>query len=284
MPLIKPHKGESEHTFIDRCLSDEGMKAEFEDKDQRLALCYDLWEKNKETKTMSKEILKRSFPLQQVRVNGKKPKRIEGFAAVYNSLSDEMLGGREIIRPGAFKKTLKDGGNVTALFNHNPDAILGSRKSGTLVLEDRAKGLWMSIEPPDTSTGRDVVELVRRGDLEKCSFAFQVIKDKPGKTEAGEALRELLEVRLFDVSIVTFPAYPEPSIHLQRAILVNDFGLDLDNLVPAMLRVQKGKGNGEDHARIHVARTTLDLLLKGPGENKINRGGFTRINELIKGE
>jgi HK97 family phage prohead protease len=280
MPLPQPHQDEAQDDFIGRCVQDDAMKAEFPDNDQRLKVCYDLWKKKKETKAMAKELRNRSFPLEEVRINGGKRPRIEGFAAVYDSFSEDLFGGyRERIKPGAFTKTLKDGPEVKGLFNHNPDAILGSRKAGTLVLEERPKGLWMQIEPPETSTGKDVVELMKRGDLDECSFAFIPVKDRWSKDEAGDQIRDLLEVRLLDVSIVAYGAYKEPQAYLQRAILENDFALDLDNLIPAMMRARTGKANGEDEARIHVARTTLDMLLKGN-----RKGDFSRINKLIRGE
>ena len=148
---------------------------------------------------------------------------IEGYAAVFNQpsevLSDWLGSFREYVAPGAFTKTLKDGADVRALLNHDPNFVLGRTKAGTLTLREDAKGLWYSVTPPDTQWARDLVAVMRRGDIDQSSFTFRTVKDRwgVGKTDDGNEIDErwLLEAQLFDVSPVTYPAYEGTSVGLR---------------------------------------------------------------------
>ena len=120
MPMPKPKKKEKEDEFIERCMGDKVMKDEFDDDKQRLAVCYDIWRKDKEDKSMATEKEYRVFPFMELRVeDGEKP-MIKGHAAVFDKLSVNLGGFREKISPGAFAKTIEKG-DVRALWNHNPD-------------------------------------------------------------------------------------------------------------------------------------------------------------------
>ncbi|MCG8430859.1 MAG: HK97 family phage prohead protease [Candidatus Omnitrophica bacterium] len=133
--------------------------------------------------------------------------KIVGHAAVFNEATD--IGGmfREQVAPGAFKESIK-ADDVRALFNHDPNFVLGRNVAGTLRMSEDKKGLAIEIDPPDTQTARDLEVSMRRGDITQMSFAFQVKKETWEEGEEGESdLRTLQEVRLFDVSPVTFPAY-----------------------------------------------------------------------------
>lgn len=140
---------------------------------------------------------------------GDQPARLAGYAAVFDEMSEEMWGFREVIRAGAFAKSL--GGDVRALFNHNPDLILGRTKAKTLTLREDQRGLYIEILPPDTGFARDLMASISRGDIDQMSFGFRTVKDA-WKDENGKVTRELLEVDVFDVSPVTFPAYPTTEI------------------------------------------------------------------------
>lgn len=137
--------------------------------------------------------------------------RLEGFAAVYNSLSEDLGGFVEVIRPGAFSRSLSAKPDVLALFDHDARHVLGRTKAGTLRLEDDAKGLRFSIDVPQTQTGRDLLVSVGRGDISGASFAFTTKEDRwlPGNSGM---LRELLDVDLLDVTITANPAYPETEV------------------------------------------------------------------------
>lgn len=141
---------------------------------------------------------------------------ISGQAAPFDKWSEDLGYFREIIRPGAFKKTLSSGSGVDAraLVDHDTGRIIGRRSAKTLSLEENAQGLQFEVRVPDTTAGRDVLASVKRGDLTGMSFGFSTISDSWGhRTEGGVTIyeRELLEVDLFEVSIVAFPAYTDTS-------------------------------------------------------------------------
>src|SRR5262245_55045724 len=144
--------------------------------------------------------------------------RIVGYAAVFDSLSENLGGFRERIRPGAFRRALAEGQDVRALIDHDPSLILGRTRSGTLELRETARGLLATIDPPNTSRARDLVESMRRGDVDQMSFGFRTVTDD-WHTEDGEAVRELIDVDLFDVSVVTFPAYPATDVAVRSLAL-----------------------------------------------------------------
>lgn len=134
--------------------------------------------------------------------------KLEGHAAVFNEPAD--IGGmfREVIKPGAFKNAIKRGDDVRALFNHDANFVLGRSVSGTLELKEDKKGLGVSIDPPDTQFARDLNKSISRGDISQMSIAFQVTEEAWKEGEEGELdTREIRDVKLYDVSPVTFPAY-----------------------------------------------------------------------------
>ena len=148
------------------------------------------------------------------RVDNESPK-IEGYAAVFNKDSADM-GFVEKIAPGAFKKALKTS-DVRALFNHDSNIILGRVSSGTLDLKEDKKGLMMSVTPPDTQLVRDMVLTpIERGDITQQSFGFTVKADEWKEIDGKTPIRTITEIgELFDVSPVTFPAYPDTSVALR---------------------------------------------------------------------
>jgi HK97 family phage prohead protease len=135
--------------------------------------------------------------------------RVTGYAALYDSLSEDLGGWHEVIKPGAFRGA--EGGDVVALFNHNPSYILGRKSSGTLTLRDDQTGLAFEALLPATSWAADLITTIQRGDINGASFAFKAIDESWGTTTDGKPLRELKRLKLFDISVVTFPAYPQTS-------------------------------------------------------------------------
>ena len=143
---------------------------------------------------------------------------LRGYAAVFDQLSDDLGGFREQIKRGAFKPPLKNGDDVRLLVNHNPDLLLARTSSGTLKLDEDQTGLRVSADIADTQAGRDLRVLVDRGDMSQMSFAFRVLDDEWDVTEDDELIRTILKVReLFDVSPVTYPAYPDASLEQPRS-------------------------------------------------------------------
>ena len=131
---------------------------------------------------------------------------ITGHAAVFNKLSSDLGGFREIIAPNAFESVLSD--DVRALINHDPNLLLARTTSGTLNLEQTNEGLQYSFDVPDTTYGRDLIISMERKDITQSSFAFTIEDDSWETTEDGE-IRTINKVKqLYDVSPVTYPAYP----------------------------------------------------------------------------
>ncbi len=131
---------------------------------------------------------------------------IEGHAAVFEKLSQNLGGFVERVMPGAFTKTLQEA-DVRALFNHDENLVLGRNKSGTLELSEDESGLYYRISPPDTTYANDLRAIIERGDVSQSSFAFMTIEDEWGLSEQDFPRRDLLQVHLVDVSPVTYPAY-----------------------------------------------------------------------------
>ena len=164
----------------------------------------------------------RYYPV-ELRVNRQEgePPQIKGHAAVFNKLSEELWGFREKVAPGAFTKTLKKA-DVRALFNHDPNFVLGRNKAKTLTLQEDENGLAFSVTPPDTQWARDLMVSMERGDISQCSFGFQTVKDSWDNTDPKDIIRTLEEVELFDVSVVTYPAYPQAKAQVRTAKEVFD--------------------------------------------------------------
>ena len=132
-------------------------------------------------------------------------KTLTGYAAVFDSPS-EPLPWTEYVRRGAFTKTINDGADVRLLIDHE-GIPLARTKSGTLTLEEDDYGLRIAAELDDANPdAARVISALRRGDLSQMSFAFQTVKDS---WNSDRSTRELKEVRLHDVSVVTYPAYEE---------------------------------------------------------------------------
>lgn len=143
----------------------------------------------------------------EIRAEEDNQPRLVGYAARFNSLSEDLGGFREVIRKGAFADSIRRGDDVRALVDHNPTMILGRTKSNTLTLSEDNLGLRVEILLPDTSVSRDLQASMKRGDIDGMSFGFRVDADA-WREEQGQTIRELHRVSLFDVSPVTFPAYP----------------------------------------------------------------------------
>jgi HK97 family phage prohead protease len=153
------------------------------------------------------------------------PTRITGYAAIYGSLSEDLGGFREKLNPGTFTRSLREQTDIRALVEHNDLLLIGRTSAGTLKVTEDERGLAVEITPPNTSVGRDLIENIRVGNLDKMSFRFNTRSDKWLKTDDG-TIRELSDVDLIEVSVVSTPAYKDTSIairSLQTWSKSNDF-------------------------------------------------------------
>ncbi len=215
--------------------------------------------------------VKRAFDLElEEREYGDAP-RIVGHAAVFDRLSEDLGGFREEIKPGAFTRTIaglqgKERDDVIALFNHNENYVLGSTKSGSLKLAEDDRGLLVDVQvDPDNATIRDLVlKPMRRGDINKMSFAFRIVQERwrdPRKDERDKGIdtpvRSVREVKLYDVSVVTYPAYTQTDATVRSALV--GVGIDFDSLAAA---IERGiTPNPADVALLRSSISALSALL-----------------------
>jgi HK97 family phage prohead protease len=142
--------------------------------------------------------------------------RVSGYASVFDKPSENLGGFVERIKPGAFTETLKEKrSDPRLLWDHNSQYVLGRRSAGTLSLTEDAKGLAFEATLPDTSYARDLKVLMERGDVREMSFGFNVLRDEWSDMDKPIVKRDVLEVRLIEISIVSFPAYPQTSVKLR---------------------------------------------------------------------
>lgn len=144
--------------------------------------------------------------------------RLVGQAIVYNRLSLDLGGFREAFMPGSLTRSLERQ-EVVALWQHNPALVLGRTGNGTLVVEDTAESLNFVLTPPETTWARDAMVSVERRDVHQMSFGWNpVANGEDWRMDGGELLRIVREADLAELSLVTFPAYPQTSVELiQRA-------------------------------------------------------------------
>lgn len=147
---------------------------------------------------------------------------IGGYAAVFNSPT-EIGGGyfTEEIAPGAFSRAIADNSDIRALFNHDWNNVLGRTKSGTLQLSEDERGLKFEVTLPNTSLGRDLKESMQRGDINECSFGF-IPTEEHWDYNVEPAKRMILEVDLFEISVVSIPAYEDTEASVIRSKEVNE--------------------------------------------------------------
>ncbi len=140
---------------------------------------------------------------------------VEGYAAVFEKRSGNLGGFVERVKPTAFNKTLREA-DVRALWNHDPQYVLGRSGAGTLELSVDNSGLYYRSLLPNTSYAKDLAALLERRDVRESSFTFFKVQDDWGLTEDAYPQRDLIEVGLIDVAPVTFPAYPDATSGVAR--------------------------------------------------------------------
>ena len=142
-------------------------------------------------------------------------RRIRGYAAVFDSPSEVLgWGVREVVRPGAFAKTLQEQ-DVAALWEHESRLIFARSGTGSLLLEEDERGLRSEATPTRTTWADDMLTQISDDLIYQMSFGFRAVRDEFHKVETDTGsveVRELLEVQLLDISPVTFPAYPATEV------------------------------------------------------------------------
>jgi Escherichia/Staphylococcus phage prohead protease len=139
----------------------------------------------------------------------------EGYASVFEKRSGNLGGFVEKVRSSAFNKTIKEA-DVRALWNHDPQYVLGRTGAGTLELAIDSNGLYYRSLLPNTTYAKDLAALLERRDVRESSFTFFKVQDEWDLTEDGYPQRSLVEVGLIDVAPVTFPAYPDATSGVAR--------------------------------------------------------------------
>lgn len=175
---------------------------------------------------------------------------IEGYFSVFNSVYQMWDGATETVDPHAFDNTIND--DIRCLINHDSSLVLGRTKSGTLELRVDNYGLWGRVRiNPNDQDAVNLYERVKRGDVDQCSFGFEIISEETEWTADDSIHWTLTEVRLFEVSVCTFPAYEDTSVQARK----KDF---------EALKERKAE---EEQQRVEKWREELRNKLKGDANN-----------------
>ncbi len=140
---------------------------------------------------------------------------IEGYFAVFGHETELWPGAFEEIAPGAFDETLSN--DIRALINHDTTLVLGRTKAGTLELKTDNYGLWgrVKINPNDIDAV-NLYERVKRGDVDQCSFGFNITSEETDWREDGTVKWRITGIDLHEVSVVTFPAYEDTGVQARK--------------------------------------------------------------------
>ena len=188
------------------------------------------------------------------------PLKITGYAAVFNKLSDDLGGFREKIKRGFFEDVIAND-DVRALFNHDENMVLARTKNNTLTLEEDNKGLKVEFIPNDTTYANDLVKLIKRGDVDQMSFQWITAKDEWDSSDLNNVIRTLIKAEsLWDVSPVTFPAYPETKVDVRSKTSKQVYMDYLEELLED--NSKKDEKNGKWQERISVMKRKLFVLEK----------------------
>lgn len=142
--------------------------------------------------------------------------RIEGYFAVFNSIYNIWEGAEEMIAPGAFSNTLAD--DIRALIDHETMYVLGRNAAGTLELRQDERGLWGSVLiNPNDQDAMNLYARVQRGDVSQCSIGFEIIREESEVFPDGKIRWTIEEIKLYEVSVCTFPAYSETSVKARKS-------------------------------------------------------------------
>jgi HK97 family phage prohead protease len=190
-----------------------------------------------------------------------------GYAAVFGQPS-LPLPFTEIIKPGAFKRSLQSRNRMMLLWNHDTSNPLASTRNGSLQMTEDAHGLKVTATLPDTTLGRDISTLVRTGVIDAMSFGFSVKKDT--WSQDGQT-RYLEDVSLYEVSLVSTPAYEQTS----GTVSVRSAGISADALADALLKIESG--DELDSEQGALMRDVIERLSKTTPEPTEPEGDVTAL-------
>lgn len=140
---------------------------------------------------------------------------IEGYFAVFNTTYKLWEEATESVAPGAFANTLDE--DIRALIDHETRLVLGRNRAGTLELREDSHGLWGRVRiNPNDQDAVNLYERVKRGDVNQCSFGFDIVSEETDFREDGSVHWTITEVRLYEVSVVTFPAYEDTAVSARK--------------------------------------------------------------------
>jgi hypothetical protein len=205
MPIPKPHGDENQGEFIGRCMGDDVMVNEYPENDQRYAICLSSWEKvTKENLKMEQKTFK--FEIKSV---NEETGIFESYGATFSNVADSY---NDVIEKGSFVKTLQEGGKrVKILFNHNVNEPIGK----PLEMKEDEHGLWVKGKLSlGVQRAREVLALMKDGVINEMSIGYDTIL-----STVIDGVRHLKEIRLWDVSPVTFAANPEARIMSVKGVL-----------------------------------------------------------------
>jgi HK97 family phage prohead protease len=168
----------------------------------------------------------------ELRADGNK---ITGHAIVFDVRSRDLGGFVEVVKPAAVERALA--GDVVALYNHDPGAVLG-RTPKTLTLTRDARGLAFTLDPAPTQAGRDALELVRRGDVTGASFGFKTLKDAWTR-DGATTIRTLLDVEIFEISLTALPSYTQTDVSVALRSLAAGKGLSIPPFQPSIAALRR---------------------------------------------
>ena len=207
-----------------------------------------------EIRLQKNKIVRSEYRMEDVEIGEDEEVILRGYAAVYNSDSENMGGFYEQIAPGAFRDVMGD--DVRAYLNHDENRLLGRVSSGTLTISSDDRGLYYEVKMPNTTYAKDLIELMKRGDINQSSFAF-LIGDDYWEERNGETYRIITKIsRLLDVSPVAQPAYPDATSEITTRDLETEPEVKVEAVAPIEVAPVEAEIK-EDDSNIYLYKSKI---------------------------
>jgi len=207
-----------------------------------------------EIRLQKNKIVRSEYRMEDVEIGEDEEVILRGYAVVYNSDSENMGGFYEQIAPGAFRDVMGD--DVRAYLNHDENRLLGRVSSGTLTISSDDRGLYYEVKMPNTTYAKDLIELMKRGDINQSSFAF-LIGDNYWEERNGETYRIITKIsRLLDVSPVAQPAYPDATSEITTRDLETEPEVKVEAVAPIEVAPVEAEIK-EDDSNIYLYKSKI---------------------------